>query len=483
MRPFSVSGIALLAVAAAGATLPAAAQREVGVPFRQDAYVLRFAPPHAAIRLDLGETTLTEELVVEARVPAGATAADARGRPLPLASVRAGLEVTVEGERLRSGFVVSAIRLKTRLEDDGAEVAGVFERLQGDTAVVGGQRAVLPPGSAVQGDAAWRGRSFRSFDEMMLGSFVTLKGSRGPDGVLRVREGRTRPNDFTGMERELHAALSQSLVVPARLAGGTLTVAGTQYPLANSAPLQAYVTRVGMRLVPRWMQALPADDPARINFRFFVVQDSTFNAAAYPDGTVVVHTGLLRAVRNEAQLAGVLGHEIAHVTHEHTRLRMEGGQRRQAVGGLLRTVQERTGVDVPTVRVGGREVNLGALARFGADALSNVHSREHESQADRVGLFYMVEAGYDPREAAALWRDRTEATRAGAGAGNAVENVLRRVDDAQRRVAGFLYGSHPESMARARNLNREIAAGYGGLDFARLRVGADEYRRAVAGLR
>jgi len=464
----------VLAAAVLFAPRATAAQTEVGIPFaRQEAYVLHFAAPHQTIRLDLGENQLSTDLAVEARVAPDATLLDPRGRPVERSAILPGMEVVVDGEKLRAGFLIRSLRLKTRLEDWQVEVSGVFERLDSATAVVGGQRVALEDGAAVQGAEQWRQRSFRSFGEMMLGSFVELKGRRGPDGLVRVRQGRTWPNLFTDTERALNAALKQGLQPPQQLSGGTMRIGDEEFRLVQDRALQAYVTRLGTRLVPRWMQDLPEDDPGKVVFRFYVVDDPAFNAAAYPDGSVIVHTGLLKVMQNEAQLAAVLGHEIAHVTHEHGRERFEGERTRTRATGLLRRVGEVAGVQAPTsVQVGNERVDLSQVARIGVGALSNVHNRGRESQADRVGLFYMVEAGYDPREAATVWRRLAEATKPA----NAIQAITRRADT-------FLFSSHPESAARARSINREIAATYGTTDLSRLKTGAPEYQRAIAGLR
>jgi hypothetical protein len=473
MRSYPLFLSILLAAATASTPRTTIAQTEVGIPFaRQDGYVLAFAAPYQTIRLDLGETQLTTDLVVEARVAPDLAIVDARGQAVERSAVLPGMEVVVDGEKLRSGFLVRSLRLKTRLEDWSVEVSGVFERLDGEAAVVGGQRVAMDGGSAVRGDQQWRGRSFRSFNEMMLGSFVEVKGRRGADGLVRVREGRTWPNLFTETERALNAALKQGLQPPTQLSGGTMKIGDEEFRLVQDRALQAYVTRLGTSLIPRWMNELPDDDPAKVVFRFYVIDDPSFNAAAWPDGTVIVHTGLLKVVQNEAQLAAVLGHEIGHVTHEHGRQRYEGARTRGRVGGVLRGLGRAAGIEAPKVEVGGEVVDLGEVAKLGVGALTNVHSRGQESQADRVGLFYMVQAGYDPREAAAVWRRIAEATKPA----NAIESVTRRAET-------FLFSSHPEATARARNINREIAAAYAATDLSRLKTGAPEYQRAIAGLR
>jgi Zn-dependent protease with chaperone function len=460
-------GIAVLAALLASA--PAAqAQTPAGRPFeRRDAYVLAFTAPYQTIRLDVGENPISTDFVVEAKLHPGTVIEDARGKPVGPEAIVPGMEVSVRGEAGSGGAVVSSLRLRTRLESWAGEADGVLERVEGGAAVIEGRRVVMAEGRSVAGEGAWRRRTFASFAEIPLGSWVELRGRRGADGTLVADQGKARPNEYSGTEREIHEALRRGLVPPpaAQLSGGRMKIGQQEYRLVQDRALQAYVTRVGTRLIPRWMDELAENDPAKITFRFYVIDDSTFNAAAYPDGTVIIHTGLLRVIGGEAQLAAVLGHEIGHVTHEHGRRRLED-HRNRAVGGMV--------LGAVLSQVGGKGDGRAAMelaAELGLGAMANSYSRDHESQADRVGLAYMVAAGYDPREAAAVWRRLAEETRPS----NAVAGALQRAET-------FLFSSHPAALSRVRNINREIAANYSTLDFARLKTGEAEYRRAVAGL-
>src|SRR4029078_1823632 len=84
------------------------------------------------------------------------------------------------------------------------------------------------------------------------------------------------------------------------------------------ANVQEYVAGIGRKLIPSYQAELKEDDPRKIPFQFHVFLDDNANAFATPNGIVVVNSGLLELLENEAQLAAVLGHEIAHATHEHT---------------------------------------------------------------------------------------------------------------------------------------------------------------------
>ncbi len=109
-----------------------------------------------------------------------------------------------------------------------------------------------------------------------------------------------------------------------------------------------------------------------------------------------------------------------------------------------------------------------------------------ENQADRVGLMYMHDAGYDPREVPKIWRelDRllTSAVKE-TNSGNrntssvSVTDILPK--SSKNKVENFLYSSHPEAVARLKNLNREIAYNYYDTDFSQTKVKADEYRESV----
>lgn len=461
---FLLRTVALVAVLGSASALDA--QTPAGRPFdRRDAFVLAFPAPYQTIRLDLGENPISTDFVVEARLDSSTVIEDARGKRVGPEAILPGMEVAVRGEAGRAGAVVTSLRLRTRLESWAGEADGVLDRVEGGVGVIEGRRVVMAEGRTVEGEGPWRRRTF-TLDEIPLGSWVELHGRRGPDGTLVAEQGKARPNEYSNTEREIHDALRRGLVTPpaGQLAGAKMRIGEREFALVPNLALQSYVTRVGMRLIPAWMDSLAENDPARITYRFYVIEDSTFNAAAYPDGTVIVHTGLLRVVTSEAQLAAVLGHEIGHVTHEHGRRRLEDARNR-AVGGLL--------VGAVIAQVGGnngdRRATLDLVASLGLGAMANSYSRDHESQADRVGLAYMVAAGYDPREAAAVWRRLAEANRAG-----------NAVDGAVQSAQTFLFSSHPAAMSRVRNINREIAANYSALDFTRLRTGEAEYRQAIA---
>jgi predicted Zn-dependent protease len=157
--------------------------------------------------------------------------------------------------------------------------------------------------------------------------------------------------------------------------------------------VQAYVRDLGKSLLPP-----AANVTARaLEFRFFVIEDPSINAAAFPDGTVLVNTGLLGAVQNESQLAFVLSHEIAHVLQAH--------HWREAKD----TRAARIAIMVGGIAAGSFIGNLGTfLSQIGLEAVANGYSRRVENQADRLGLQNVIVLGYDPRSAIAFFRTMVE---------------------------------------------------------------------------
>ena len=149
--------------------------------------------------------------------------------------------------------------------------------------------------------------------------------------------------------------------------------------------VQEYVSHLGDSLIPKGAEGTTRS----IEFRFFVVEDSSINAASLPDGTLLINTALLGAVENESQLAFVLSHEMAHVLQVHYRREVE------------ETRKSRIGLTIAGIAAGAFIGDAGLfMAEIGIASVVNGHQRELENQADRLGLQNVIEHGYDPREAA-----------------------------------------------------------------------------------
>lgn len=158
-----------------------------------------------------------------------------------------------------------------------------------------------------------------------------------------------------------------------------------QMVLIRDPFLNEYVTRVGKRLVSS-QEAQESGFP----FTFEVVADPSINAFALPGGPMFINTGLLRAVDNEAQLAGVMGHEMSHVILRHST--------NQASKDKFIELPAVLGSEIAGNSMMGKVAALGLS--FGANSVLLKFSRSAESQADLMGSHLMAEAGYNPMEMA-----------------------------------------------------------------------------------
>lgn len=157
-------------------------------------------------------------------------------------------------------------------------------------------------------------------------------------------------------------------------------------PISPDAAAKARVRRVGGRIV----EAAGLTDRSW-DYAVFVSQSP--NAFVLPSGKIGVTTGLLGLVRNDDQLAAVLGHEVGHVVARHAAERYSSTA---ATGLVLSGVQSAAGDYAQAAgAIGGLGAQLGVLLPF---------SRRHELEADRLGVDYLQRAGYRPSESVALWR-------------------------------------------------------------------------------
>ncbi len=166
----------------------------------------------------------------------------------------------------------------------------------------------------------------------------------------------------------------------------------------HDAGLQAYLDMVGKRVLGT--RAIPEN----VNFQFRVLRDPMVQAFALPNGSVYVTSGLLGLLQNEAQLAGVLGHETAHVFERHGYLENRSVRKKMLTINILQIAAGAVPVGPnvgAAVSVFGAAVNLGAAAGSVILAASVFgYSREMEHDADNDGLIAMTAAGYNPAEMA-----------------------------------------------------------------------------------
>ncbi len=171
-------------------------------------------------------------------------------------------------------------------------------------------------------------------------------------------------------------------------------------PISTDPVYNAMMRRVGERIA-----YVAGPDMPNATWEFIVFEDPQINAFAMPGGKVAVYTGLFKIARNDAELAVVIGHEIAHVVARHGAERMSQ-QRLKASIGLA------ANIGTKDMEITDRRLILSAYDA-GADlGILLPYSRLHESEADEIGLIYSARAGYDPIVALDFWK-RMEAEKKG----------------------------------------------------------------------
>jgi beta-barrel assembly-enhancing protease len=171
----------------------------------------------------------------------------------------------------------------------------------------------------------------------------------------------------------------------------------TSSRLVRSPELQKYTVNVVERLLGRPVPEL----------RIYLIHDASFNAAMFPTGMMLVHTGFMVRTRNEAQYAAVLGHEAGHYFRKHTLQQYRSVRRKAAAGAVISVVggiaagagggaYDASWVDV------ANGINMALML-----SIFN-YSREMESEADAFGIQLMSRSGYAPGAASEVWRQLIE---------------------------------------------------------------------------
>lgn len=294
---------------------------------------------------------------------------------------------------------------------------------QGDVVIVDGQRVTA------DGGTRWKGKH-KSIAAIPLGDEVRLTGIRRADGVVLAREIDVRPNGNALFEDEVQTGTNE--LEGLWLRSGEAFEAdpnGKKQPIGEIERDGARVDRV-RRLVRRLSP--PYVDQSKL--RVYVIDNKEWNAMAMGNGAVWIFRGIMDDM-NDDQLSIVVGHELAHYTHEHSRRQIRKGIWLQL--GSVAALAAAEAIDSN----GWRAVaQLGSTLGF--TAWMNGYGRDLEDQADRVGLRYAHEAGFDVARAPDVW-----------------QRFLTKYGEGNR-VTNFFFSDHSRASARRRNLEDEIRFNY-----------------------
>jgi Zn-dependent protease with chaperone function len=510
------------------------------IPIKGKATILECKTPYDKVKVDmLGDES---DFIQEMAILPDTKITDKKGNPVKLEDLPPGTKVELSGEKVSYKNQLREIKVTVKWAGETVELNGILEifDVASSVAVIDGQKVKLAAGTTIKGDSKLKGKKFASFAEISLGNRVKCAGPRQVNGIINATSASVQENDFDATDQELRAALGdefsaqnlESVPVPADLTKytealdrGYIQFGDAQFKLYDNLKVQAYVNYIGNKVVPQWQKDIPFEAPERLRFRFYVIENPTFNAFALPNGMIFVHTGLFSMIDNEAQFAAILGHEVAHATYEHAKERYESQKTNKMIGDLAETSLKLALKNIPDADIALAKLLTSDAAQTGIQATvemarainrlppqtknalkglylglrgvaSNNHSKERESQSDRVGLFYMQQAGYDPREASKVWKKFMETT----GDKKMMEqmNIIAKqwlttanmypyknpLQSAGDFVVGKMaekaldnwFSSHPKATTRYRNLNQLVATNYAREDLSGAMVNEEEYK-------
>lgn len=205
--------------------------------------------------------------------------------------------------------------------------------------------------------------------------------------------------------------------------------------VVDDAMLDDYINNLGYRLVA-------SSEKPKDHFSFFIVKDSVINAFAAPGGYIAVNSGLINITSSESELAGVIAHEIGHITQNHLQRAFEASKKDAPLmalvllGAIAAGAGAHAGDAAGAVLMGGQGLMLQRQINF---------TRKDEVEADRAGIQTLSNAGFDPNAMASFFERMQDTLRAGSGGDHDVPELLQthpvtlsRISDAKSRAGTLL---------------------------------------------
>ena len=225
--------------------------------------------------------------------------------------------------------------------------------------------------------------------------------------ALLVSCGTTKTVPITGRQQSLMVSDDQVLSLSFQEYSDYMK---TAKPSTNSTNT-AMVKRVGQNIAKAVESYLTqngmAEEVKSYQWEFNLVQDKQVNAWCMPGGKIVVYEGLLPVTQDEASLAIVMGHEIAHAVARHSAERLSNAYKEQYGAAALSALLQGAGVS------SGWQQLAGLVHQYGGALFTSGFSRKQESEADHIGLIFAAMAGYNPEVAVTFWQRMSSATGGG----------------------------------------------------------------------
>ncbi len=424
---------------------------------------------HSPVSFDMDKYKVIDDTEAEhRRLDIKQGAKDSRSPQLQPGTLRVGLEVEVKGAYDPNTSEVKATGIKALYDDrdPGIQIEGMGlveskSSLQkagqtwsgrvvadGETLVIAADTAISVKRSRaerkeLQADGHETDESVFSPEDVGLDTFAHYTGVRQPDQSILTKTIEFRQD--RGALESGWRSVEPDVVYPDPKSGvGELTNGERKYQLFPSPEAADYLGKLGASLVPAQQRALPDKSPGKTAFRFFLANTDSVAVDTYPNGVIVVSVHLFDALENEAQLAFVLSHEIARVVEkqEWTAANYHEKERKGVVGGSMAAA-----LVVPGAPLVGLLVDKRIAHQF---------ARSLHDQADRIGLEYMVAAGYAPNQSVEAWRVLDE-----------------------KRAKGPFWGDRDTNLTRRTYLESELQLDYANRDFSTLKRDSSDFHRAV----
>jgi predicted Zn-dependent protease len=225
--------------------------------------------------------------------------------------------------------------------------------------------------------------------------------------ALLVSCGTTKTVPITGRQQSLMVSDDQVLSLSFQEYSDYMKTAKASTNSTNTALVKRVGQNIAKAVESYLTQNGMAEEVKTYAWEFNLVQDNQVNAWCMPGGKIVVYEGLLPVTQDEASLAIVMGHEIAHAVARHSAERLSNAYKEQYGAAALSALLQGAGVS------SGWQQLASLAHQYGGALFTSGFSRKQESEADHIGLIFAAMAGYNPEVAVTFWQRMSSATGGG----------------------------------------------------------------------